>query len=146
MCRFAIVGYQATNTVSCTLVAYNIIGASLSKCGFNGLSGAGCHGVSYAGRTSILASGAPGTKFMYTCHITHTVWQRPKWLLIANISNFSCGALQMIITSNNTTYSSSPFLPTINDLCCKIGNTSNMVYVLQFQDSLQRGWLKHSNS
>ena len=45
--------------------------------------------------------------------------------------------------------SSSPILPTINDIHCEIGNTrdnySCTVYALQFQNTLQRGWLKHSN-
>ena len=45
--------------------------------------------------------------------------------------------------------SSSPTLPIINDIWWKIGNTSDyyscMVYALQFQDTPQRAWLKHSN-
>ena len=55
----------------------------------------------------------------------------------------------MIIILNNMMFSSSPFLPTINDIHCEIGNTSDnyssTVYVLQFQDTLQRAWLKHGN-
>ena len=44
---------------------------------------------------------------------------------------------------------SSPILPTINHIRCKIENTSDnhscTVYALHFQDSLQWGWLKHNN-
>ena len=45
--------------------------------------------------------------------------------------------------------SSSPILPTVSNVRCEIGNMSDdyscTVYALQFQDSLQRGWLKYSN-
>ena len=54
-------------------------------------------------RTSILASGVPGTKFSCTCHITHIVWLGQKRLLLANVSNFPCRVLQIISISNETT-------------------------------------------
>ena len=47
------------------------------------------------------------------------------------------------------TYSSSTTLPTVNDISCKIAKMNDhyscTVYALLFQDTLQRGWLKHSN-
>ena len=85
-------GYQATNTVSWTLVAYNMIGASLSKSHFNRLSGAGCHGVSYVGRTSIWPPGlrGPNVRTPVTSRTLRGYWsqtfrifpvERIKWLL-----------------------------------------------------------------
>ena len=70
-----------------------------------------------------------------------------KWLPFANVSNFLYSALQMIIILNETKAAVQPCLPsmiyaaklwiwatiTVVQLCATVQNT------------LQRGWLKHSN-
>ena len=97
------------------------------------------------GHTLILASGVLGTKFIWTCpHHVHVVAQCE---LAAARKHFLRSASNDHYIERND--SSSPILPTINDIRWKIGNMSDYysctVYARQFQDTLQRGWLKHSN-
>ena len=114
----------------------------------NGLYGAGCYGISC--RTLLHQFWPPG------CW-GHIYW-RPSTsctrVLEAKIAAArECFKFSQRSASNDNYIaehdSSSPTLPTINDICCKIENTSNTysctVYALQFQDSLQSGWLKHRN-
>ena len=76
-----------------------------------------------------------------------TIWLGTKWLLFANVSNFPCGSLQMIILANETIVAVQPCPPSMIFLA-KSGRRATLQlysYALQFQDTLQRDWLKHSN-
>ena len=87
--------------------------------------------------------------YNFACNDMHivTCLDGRKWLLNVNVSHFPCGALEMIIILNKMTAAVN--LPTINDIHCKIGIMidyySCTVYALQFQDTPQRGKLKHSD-
>ena len=103
------------------------------------------------GAMAILASrpGCWGHIYAFApVHIMRTMWLVAKMAGARDRFEFS------LRSASNDHYinqhdSSSPILPTINDIRCTIGNTSDYysctVYVLQFQDTLQRGWLKHGN-
>ena len=126
-----------------------LFGASLSEPHMNRLSGAGCYGCMYNGSLHV-SFGLQGARdhFLHPSTSCVLCGLGQKWLPLMDILNIPCGALQMIIISNETT-AAFQSCPPSNDIPYKIGNTSNyyccMVYALQFQDTLQRGWLKHSN-
>ena len=115
-----------------------------------GLSGAGCYGVSYNSRSYVNLGlrGAEGQIYLHLSTLAYRV-ARGENGCRAESFEFSLRSV------SNGHYikrddSSSPLLPTINDIRCEIGNTidnySCPVYALQFQDALQSGWLKHSNT
>ena len=91
----------------------------------------------------------PGPNLFATVHIACMVWLGAKMAAARRHFKFSLrsNSSDRYIDRND---SSNPILPTINDIHFKIGNMSDYysctVYALQFQDTLQRGWLKHSNT
>ena len=103
---------------------------SLSEPHINGLSGAGCYGVSYnctsVCHTSIWPPECRGPNLFAPVHIMCTVWLRMKMAASRKRFAFSLQSASddHYIKRNN---SSSPILPTINDVCCKIRNTSDYV-------------------
>ena len=99
-------------------------------------------------RTSIWPLRCQGPHLFVPVYIMCTVWLGVKMAAARESFKFSQRS------ASNDHYiawnaSSSPTLPTINDICCEIGNMSDYysctVYALQFQDTHQRGWLKHGN-
>ena len=114
----------------------------------NVLYGAGCYGVSCVlWYVNFGLRGAGGHIYLHLS-TSHALCAREEMAATHERFEFSQQS-----TSNDhyiaRNDSSSPTLPTINDIRCEIGNTSNYysctVYALQFQDTHQRGWLKHGN-
>ena len=131
-----------------------INGASLIEPHINGLYGAGCYGVlcHRVVRTLVRQFWPPGCRgphLFAPVYIMRTVWLGAKMAATRERFEFSQGSASTdhYIVLND---SSSPTLPTINDIRCEIRNTSDYysctIYALQFQDMHQRGWLKHGNN
>ena len=128
-----------------------LFGANLSEPHINGLSSVGYYGVSYdrpyVGQSSIWPPGCRDQIYLQLSTLRAWCGLGRKWLLLADISNFSCGAIQVIIILTEMTVVVQSCPPSMI-------YTSNQEYerLLQLYSlctavsgHTQRGWLKHSN-
>ena len=108
----------------------------------NGLSGAGCYGVSYVHRSYVnFGLRGAGDQIHLRLSTLQALYGLGRNGCHSQTFQFKISLQSASNDHIEQNDSSSPILPTINDIRCKIGNTSNYysctVYVLQFQDTLK---------